>query len=77
MPPARAATEREAPIRDLSSCIEALHKLRLTRELGSIEAEIVRLQRSEPSSVRLIELGMRKIELARLLSAQDRRGRSI
>ena len=67
----KAATEREPPIRDLHSCIEALHKLRLTRELGVIEAEIARLQRTDPASGTLMDLWMRKIELARLLSVRE------
>jgi hypothetical protein len=63
----KAATEREAPVRELDSCIEALHSLRLTRELGEIEAEIARLQRADPSSQDLWTLGARRLELARRL----------
>jgi DNA primase len=65
---AKAATEREAPVRDLHNCIETLRQLRLTRELGEIEGEIARLQRANPSSQELVTLGVRKIELARQLS---------
>jgi DNA primase len=67
----KAATEAEPPIRDLKDCIETLHKLRLTRELGAIENEIARLQRTDPGSGALVDLGMRKIELARLLSVRE------
>lgn len=64
----KAATEREPPVRDLHSCIEALHQVRLTRELGEVEAEIARLQRLDPASADLMTLGARKIALARRLS---------
>jgi hypothetical protein len=63
----KAATEREPPVRDLDSCIETLHSLRLTRELGEVEAEINRLQRADPSSQDLWTLGARRLELARRL----------
>jgi DNA primase len=66
-----AATGAEPPIRDLKDCIETLHKLRLTRELSAIESEIARLQRTDPASSALVDLGMRKIELARLLSVRE------
>lgn len=64
----RAASEREPPVRDLASCVETLKLLRLTRQLGELEAEIVRLQRADPASRELMALGARKIELARRLS---------
>ena len=64
----RAAMEREAPVRDLPACVESLHHLRLTRELGELEAEIARLKRAEPSSPELWTLTARRIELARRLS---------
>jgi DNA primase len=63
----KAATEREPPVRDLDSCIETLHSLRLMRELGEVEAEINRLQRADPSSQDLWTLGARRLELARRL----------
>jgi hypothetical protein len=63
----KAASEREPPVRDLDSCIETLHSLRLMRELGEVEAEINRLQRADPSSQDLWTLGARRLELARRL----------
>ena len=35
---ARAGAERQAPVLDLSACVEALRNLRLRRELQEIEA---------------------------------------
>ncbi len=64
----RAAMEREPPVRDLPACAEALRHLRLTRELGELEAEIARLKRAEPSSPELWTLTARSIELARRLN---------
>ncbi len=63
----RAATEREPPVRDLSTCIETLHHLQLTRELGEVEAEMARVQRADPASPDLWTLTARRVELARRL----------
>lgn len=64
----RAASEREAPVSDLSACFESLRHLRLTRELGQLEAEITRLKRVDPSSPELWNLTARSIDLARRLN---------
>ncbi len=64
----KAASEREPPVRDLSSCIDALRLLRLTRQLGEVEGEIARLQRIDPASAELMTLAAKKIDLARRLS---------
>jgi hypothetical protein len=63
----KAAVEREPPVRELASCIETLHQLRLTRELSDVEAEIARLQRVNPAAPELWTLGARRLELARRL----------
>jgi DNA primase len=63
----KAAIEREPPVRDLQNCIEALHQIRLTRELGEVEAAIARLQRADPGSPELWTLGARRLALARRL----------
>ena len=40
---ARAGSERQAPVLDLSACVDALRNLRVRRELTDIDAEIGRL----------------------------------
>jgi DNA primase len=65
---AKAASEREPPVRDLATCIETLHQLRIVRELSDVEAEMARLHRVNPASPELMALGTRKIDLARRLS---------
>ncbi len=64
---ARAGAERQAPVLDLSACVEALKLLRVRRELAEIEGEIGRLATRDPGSARLTELAMKKIAIRRRL----------
>ncbi len=64
---ARAGAERQAPVLDLSACVDALRNLRVRRELAEIEAEIGRLATGDPGSARLTELAMKKIAIRRRL----------
>ena len=50
---ARAGAERQAPVLDLSACVQALQNLRVRRELSEIEAEIGRSGHRDPGSARL------------------------
>ncbi|MGD9901950.1 MAG: DNA primase [Vicinamibacterales bacterium] len=60
---ARAGAERQAPVLDLSACVQALRQLRIRRELAEIEAEIGLLAAREPGSVRITELSMKKMAI--------------
>ncbi|HUU34598.1 MAG TPA: DNA primase [Vicinamibacterales bacterium] len=64
---ARAGAERQAPVLDLSACVDALRNDRTRRELTDIDAEIARLATRDPGSARLTELVMKKIAIRRRL----------
>lgn len=64
---AQAGAERQAPVTDLSACVEALHRERTKRELGKIDREIASLAARDPASQRLTELVMKKIAMRRQL----------
>ena len=64
---ARAGSERQAPVLDLSACVDALRDARTRRDLTDIDAEIARLAARDPASPRLTELVMKKIAIRRRL----------
>ena len=64
---AKAGSERQAPVLDLSACVDALRDARTRRDLTDIDAEIARLAARDPSSARLTELVMKKIAIRRRL----------
>ena len=64
---ARAGSERQAPVLDLSACVDALRDSRVRRDLTDLDAEISRLSAKDPSSARLTELVMKKIAIRRRL----------
>ncbi len=64
---ARAGSERQAPVLDLSACVDALRNSRIRRDLTDLDAEIARLAAKDPSSARLTELVMKKISIRRRL----------
>jgi hypothetical protein len=64
---AKAGSERQAPVLDLSACVDALRKDRIRRELTDIDAEIARLAARDPGSTRLTDLVMKKIAIRRRL----------
>jgi DNA primase len=64
---ARAGSERQAPVLDLSACVDALRNARIRRELSDLDAEIVRLAARDSGSARLTELIMKKIAIRRRL----------
>ncbi len=64
---ARAGSERQAPVLDLSACVDALRDSRVRRDLTDLDAEIARLSAKDPSSARLTELVMKKIAIRRRL----------
>ncbi len=64
---AKAGSERQAPVLDLSACVDALRDARTRRDLTDIDAEIGSLARRDPSSARLTELVMKKIAIRRRL----------
>ena len=64
---ARAGSERQAPVLDLSACVDALRNSRIRRDLTDLDAEIARLSAKDPSSERLTELVMKKIAIRRRL----------
>ena len=64
---AKAGSERQAPVLDLSACVDALRNDRIRRELTDIDAEIARLAARDPGSARLTELVMKKIAIRRRL----------
>lgn len=64
---AKAGSERQAPVLDLSACVDALRDARTRRDLTDIDAEIGRLAVRDPSSARLTELVMKKIAIRRRL----------
>ena len=64
---ARAGSERQAPVLDLSACVDALRDSRVRRDLTDLDAEIARLSAKDPSSERLTELVMKKIAIRRRL----------
>lgn len=64
---AKAGSERQPPVLDLSACVDALRDARTRRDLTDIDAEIARLAARDPSSARLTELVMKKIAIRRRL----------
>ena len=64
---ARAGSERQAPVLDLSACVDALRNARTRRDLTDLDAEIARLAARDPGSARLTELVMKKIAIRRRL----------
>jgi hypothetical protein len=63
----QAGAERQAPVLDLSACVEALRKARTRRQLAGIDREIAHLAATDPGSPRLTELVMKKIAIRRQL----------
>ncbi|MEZ5294533.1 MAG: DNA primase [Vicinamibacterales bacterium] len=63
----KAGAERQAPVLDLTACVEALGKARTRRELADIDREIAQLAASDTGSARLTELVMKKIAIRRQL----------
>ncbi|MFN7979013.1 MAG: DNA primase [Vicinamibacterales bacterium] len=63
----RAGAERQAPVTDLSACVEALRRVRVRRELVDLDREIAQLSAKEPDSPRLTELVLKKIAIRRQL----------
>ncbi len=64
---AQAGAERQAPVTDLTACVEALRRERTKRELADIDREILTLAARDPGSARLTELIMKKIAMRRQL----------
>jgi hypothetical protein len=64
---AKAGAERQAPVLDLTACVEALGKARTRRELADLDREIAQLAASDTGSARLTELVMKKIAIRRQL----------
>ncbi len=64
---ARAGSERQAPVLDLSACVDALRNSRIRRDLTDLDAEIARLAARDPGSARLTDLVMKKIAIRRRL----------
>ncbi|MGE0813062.1 MAG: DNA primase [Vicinamibacterales bacterium] len=64
---AKAGAERQAPVLDLTACVEALGKARTRRELADLDREIAQLAASDIGSARLTELVMKKIAIRRQL----------
>jgi DNA primase len=64
---AKAGSERQAPVLDLSACVDALRNDRIRRDLTDIDAEIARLASRDPGSARLTDLVMKKIAIRRRL----------
>lgn len=63
----QAGAERQAPVTDLSACVEALARARVKRELLDLDREIAQLAERDPASPRLTELVMKKIAIRRQL----------
>ncbi len=63
----QAGAERQAPVTDLSACVEALRRVRVRRELVALDREIAQLSSREPDSPRLTELVLKKIAIRRQL----------
>ena len=63
----QAGAERQAPVTDLSACVEALGRARVRRELGDLDREIAQLAAREPDAPRLTELVLKKIAIRRQL----------
>ena len=63
----QAGAERQAPVTDLSACVEALRRIRVRRELVDLDREIAQLSSREPDSPRLTELVLKKIAIRRQL----------
>ena len=63
----QAGAERQAPVTDLSACVEALRRVRVRRDLVDLDREIAQLSSREPDSPRLTELVLKKIAIRRQL----------
>lgn len=63
----QAGAERQAPVTDLSACVEALRRARIRRDLVDLDREIAQLSSQEPDSPRLTELVLKKIAIRRQL----------
>ena len=63
----QAGAERQAPVTDLSACVEALRRVRVRRDLVDLDREIAQLSSKEPDSPRLTELVLKKIAIRRQL----------
>jgi DNA primase len=62
-----AGAERQAPVLDLSACVDQLRNAHTRRQLAELEREIARLAAVDSSSERLNELVMKKIAIRRQL----------
>ena len=63
----QAGAERQAPVTDLSACVEALRRARIRRDLVDLDREIAQLSSQEPDSAHLTELVLKKIAIRRQL----------
>ena len=63
----QAGAERQAPVTDLTACVEALARGRVKRELADLDREIAQLAARDAGSPRLTELVMKKIAIRRQL----------
>ncbi len=63
----QAGAERQAPVTDLSACVDALARGRMKREVAELDREIAQIAARDPASPRLTELVLKKIAIRRRL----------
>ncbi len=64
---AQAGAERQSPVTELKSCVDALRRERTKREVAALEREIAALEARDPSSPLVTELYVKKIAMRRQL----------